>query len=242
MVMNEIKELLRERAAKFEKREFFERDPSVFMRSAGISDENREATAFVASVLSFGKIGQFMPRIARIVAAANGNVAEWIRTGAYKDVFRADDQHPFYRFYKCADMRKFFDAYRSVGRLKKLVASRDAKDAIAAICSAFGGIVVPKDTKSPCKRLCMFLRWMARSNSEVDIGIWADAIDRRTLIMPLDVHVMHESRRLGLLDAPPSMRSALALTGIMREIFPDDPLKGDFALFTPSRNESVACR
>jgi uncharacterized protein (TIGR02757 family) len=78
----------------------------------------------------------------------------------------------------------------------------------------------------------MFLRWMVRDNSPVDLGLWADIIDKRTLIMPLDTHVMQEANRLGLLESKTaSMSTALKLTEKLRSVFPDDPLKGDFALF-----------
>ena len=78
----------------------------------------------------------------------------------------------------------------------------------------------------------MFLRWMVRSGSPVDLGLWADSIDRRTLIMPLDTHVLAEAQRLKLLTSnSATMSTARRLTQQMLEIFPDDPLKGDFALF-----------
>ena len=73
---------------------------------------------------------------------------------------------------------------------------------------------------------------MVRDNSPVDLGLWTRFIDKRTLIMPLDTHVMQEAARLGLLDSKTaSMNTALKLTSRMLEVFPDDPLKGDFALF-----------
>ena len=78
----------------------------------------------------------------------------------------------------------------------------------------------------------MFLRWMVRDGSPVDLGLWSDIMDRRTLIMPLDTHVVQESLRMGLLKSrTASMGTARRLTDAMLEIFPDDPLKGDFALF-----------
>ena len=106
----------------------------------------------------------------------------------------------------------------------------------AIICAFFAekgvSIVVPKDTQSACKRVCMFLRWMVRDGSPVDLGLWADFIDRRTLIMPLDTHVVGQSVRLGLLaSSVASMSAAQRLTQTLATIFPDDPLKGDFALF-----------
>ena len=78
----------------------------------------------------------------------------------------------------------------------------------------------------------MFLRWMVRDGSPVDLGLWSDILDRRTLIMPLDTHVVQESLRMGLLKSrTASMGTARRLTDAMLEIFPNDPLKGDFALF-----------
>ena len=78
----------------------------------------------------------------------------------------------------------------------------------------------------------MFLRWMVRDGSPVDLGLWSDFMDRRTLIMPLDTHVVQESLRMGLLKSrTASMGTARRLTDAMLEIFPDAPLKGDFALF-----------
>jgi len=105
--------------------------------------------------------------------------------------------------------------------------------AVEALCRHFGtSAVVPKDASSACKRLCMFLRWMVRDSSPVDLGLWTDFIDKRSLIVPLDTHVLTEASALGLIHSRnASMSSALRLTSTLATIFPDDPLKGDFALF-----------
>lgn len=47
----------------------------------------------------------------------------------------------------------------------------------------------------------MFLRWMVRNDSPVDLGIWNDFIDKRTLIIPLDTHVLQEAQKLGLIGS-----------------------------------------
>ena len=50
--------------------------------------------------------------------------------------------------------------------------------------------------------------------------------------MPLDTHVLQEAARMGLISGKSaSMSTARKLTMRMREIFPDDPLRADFALF-----------
>jgi uncharacterized protein (TIGR02757 family) len=85
----------------------------------------------------------------------------------------------------------------------------------------------------------MFLRWMVRRGPAVDIGLWADFIDRKTLIMPLDTHVITQARELGLLSKESAtMSTARKLTALMSEVFPDDPARGDFSLFGAGVDES----
>lgn len=78
----------------------------------------------------------------------------------------------------------------------------------------------------------MFLRWLVRNNSSVDLGIWHDFINKQSLIIPLDTHVLQQANRLKLLNTTSTTMSvARRLTDVLLKIFPDDPLKGDFALF-----------
>ena len=73
---------------------------------------------------------------------------------------------------------------------------------------------------------------MVRDNSPVDLGLWSSFIDKRTLIIPMDTHVLQEANRLGLINSKTaSMSVAIKLSHRLSEIFPDDPMKGDFALF-----------
>lgn len=241
-VPSDTRRRLIELAARYETPAFLEGDPSCFMHSVK-GDANREATAFVASALSFGSRGQFMPKIAGLVDLAGGDMDRWIRSGAYLTEFAENDPRCFYRFFTRGAMSRFFGAYRylmssfgTLGEYVRKTSEGDAKKAVSAICVWFasndGGGVVPKDVKSSCKRVCMFLRWMVRADSPVDLGLWADVIDRRTLIVPLDTHVVQEAISLGLLNSPcGSMCAARRLTARLAEVFPDDPCRGDFALF-----------
>lgn len=92
--------------------------------------------------------------------------------------------------------------------------------------------IVPKGKSSANKRIHMFLRWMVRRNSSVDLGLWTWA-NPADLLIPLDVHVMEESVALGLLPltARPNHKTAVELTKKLAEVFPGDPARGDFALF-----------
>lgn len=238
----ETRRLLREYADRYETSAFSNGDPSQFLRSVA-GDLNREATAFVAASLSFGARSQFLPKIRSLVDLAAGDVDCWIRDGLFERDFRAGDTRCFYRFFTFDAMHRFFAAYHqlmteqgSLGKYVRSTANGDGGAAVAAICRWFaehdGGGVVPQDAKSACKRVCMFLRWMVRSDSPVDLGLWAGFIDKRTLLVPLDTHVVQEAIALGLLSSPcASMCAARRLTAALAEAFPDDPCRGDFALF-----------
>ena len=245
------KQVLRRYASRYEEPGFINGDPSFFMHQVE-GDANREATAFVASCLSFGSRKQFMPKIQAIVDCAGGDVDSWIRRGCFVRSFAPCCGKCFYRFFTEGHMCEFFGAYRrlmdehgTLGEYVRGAAGGDGHEAVKAICRRFGSCgdapVVPKDAASACKRVCMFLRWMVRDSSPVDLGLWSSFIDKRTLVMPLDTHVVQQATRLGLLQsATASMSAARRLTAALAEVFPDDPLKGDFALFGYGVNHAHA--
>lgn len=234
--------LLRSYAERYETADFLQGDPSWFMHQVQ-KDADRITLAFLASSLSYGSRKQFFPKIQYMLDCSKGNVEEWVRSGAFAADIPDDPSRCYYRLYTFSIVHRFLAALREMmleyGSLTDFI--RQTSDgtclsAVAAITSWFSarGIegIIPKNTQSSCKRVCMFMRWMVRSGSPVDIGVWSDIIDRRTLIMPMDTHVVQQSLRLGLLSSSSaSMSAALRLTAAMSEVFPDDPLKGDFALF-----------
>lgn len=236
-----IAEMLRGYADKYETRDFIVGDPSWYMHQVE-GNLNRESMAFLASVFSFGSREQFMSKIASLLEWSRGDIDNWLRSGEFRQRFRPDDTHCFYRLYTYGSTARFLEAYsrllNSHGSLGEYVHANASAgiEAVASICKYFGdcgaGAIVPKDTTSSCKRVCMFMRWMVRDNSPVDLGLWSSFIDKRTLIMPMDTHVVTQSVRLGLLTSrTASMSAARRLTMAMSNVFPDDPLKGDFALF-----------
>lgn len=88
------------------------------------------------------------------------------------------------------------------------------------------------ERKSTCKRLNMFLRWMVRKdNRGVDFGIWKK-FSQADLIIPIDLHVARVARRFNLLTRKQTdWQAAVELTGYLRKLDKDDPVKYDFALF-----------
>lgn len=232
---------LRELAARYETPAFCADDPIGCLREA--PPEELETAAFLAASLSYGNRTQFIPKIHRLLDLAGpGGTREWIISGRYVCTFRPGDCHSFYRLFSCAQMRVFLDKLRAIlrrhgtiGACLRASGATDGPAALQALCAAFGGRaapIVPQDATSACKRLCMFLRWMARDGSPVDFGLWSGWLDKGTLVIPLDVHVLRQANRLGLICSRcATMRTAEKLTQQLSAVFPGDPCKGDFALY-----------
>ena len=237
-------------AALYENENFLDGDPSWFMHQVD-GRQNKEVMAFMAACLSYGSRKVFMPRIQFLLDCAKGNPYEWIvKEGFRQDI--PDNSACFYRLYTNHTMHSFFSVlaemlnhYGSIADYIKHFASEkndkttdkiEAIVAIEAMCAFFAERqvvgIVPKNTSSSCKRICMFLRWLVRNDSPVDLGIWHDFIDKRSLIIPLDTHVLQQATHLKLLNtSSATMSVARRLTNTLLKVFPDDPLKGDFALF-----------
>lgn len=235
--------LLRDLAERYETEEFLAGDPSCFMhRTEG--DTDKELFAFIAAALSYGRRDQFLPRVEALhqAATAHHNVAAWLTERRYEELI-PDDDRAFYRLNTNRDLRQFLSSLALIveqyGTLKAYVSTQphtDAASVMKSITDWFAangsGGLVPRNLNSPCKRLCMYLRWMVRDNSPVDIGLWSDIVDRQTLLIPLDTHVLQQAQRLRLITTKTAtMHTARALTDTLRQVFPHDPARADFALF-----------
>lgn len=185
--------------------------------------------------------------------------ADWLTSGGYKKFF-PKSQKKFYRFFSYADMAELCCRLAQIveerGSLGAAVRARYGQEGVckpktaggaplglaivppelrlvAALISLFPGVkCVSQNPKGACKKLHMFLRWMVRRGSPVDLGLW-DWASAADLLMPLDTHVLQESARLGLIapNAAASAKTAIELTQKMAQVFPDDPARADYALF-----------
>lgn len=241
----EVSEMLTHCAAFYETADFLNGDPSWFMHQVS-GTANQEVMAFLASCLAYGNRRQFMPRIQFLLNICEGEPALWITSGKYSETIPDDPTRCFYRLHTFHNvnallnrLHQILSQHATLGSCLRSSFNSDkvsASEVLHVFVSSFhtvdtGGLV-PKSTLSCCKRLCMFLRWMVRDNSPVDLGLWTDFIDKTTLIMPLDTHVVRQAQNLGLLtSSSASMYAALRLTAQVKTIFPHDPLLADFALF-----------
>ncbi|MFC2758971.1 TIGR02757 family protein [Hallella multisaccharivorax] len=237
-----LKRQLRALASQYETTAFLDSDPSWLMHQVE-GRENQEVMAFLASVLSYGRRDLFFPKLKLLLQESGGEPFIWLRERQYRTIF-ADERRSFYRLYNNGMMLRLCDVLREMtilyGSIGDFAMAYVRNHTALSVLEAFGdffldrGIkgMVPAPHTSVAKRPCMFLRWMARDASPVDLGLWSGFIDKRTLFIPLDTHVMQQARRLGLITAKTANWHVVEqLTGTLKQIFPDDPAKGDFALF-----------
>ena len=239
MIMNKS-ELLLQLAEQYETADFLQGDPSWFMHQTE-GHNNREVMAFIAAALSFGNRSLFMPKISLFLEKSSAQLYDWVLKEEYTAFFTSNNTNCFYRFYTSRDiyffLRRLGEVLNKYGSLQQFIAlkAHSGYDAVKALVEYFKDAecgIIPKSTDSACKRLCMFLRWMVRDNSPVDLGLWKDIIDKSTLIIPLDTHVIQQANRLQLISSTnANMTTALRLTNALKQYFPNDPTKADFALF-----------
>lgn len=248
-------------ADKYETPSFMKNDPSQFLHYYDVSDkkftiQDTECASFIAAMLSFGNRKQFIPKIRYILDLADktdNSISAWLKNGTHgfgfshfphNDFFNSDEK--FYRFYSYNDMLIFFDELSSIletsekendgtlGSFFRQKWEENKKNDLAdLICQEFPkSKIVPKGENSAKKRIYMFLRWMVRQNSCVDLGIW-DWYEQNKLLIPLDTHVMQEAIKMGLLseNAKATKKTAQDLTTALSIFFPGDPARADYALF-----------
>lgn len=228
----EIKTLI----SKYEKTEFFANDPVSFLWRYK-DKRDIEIAAVICSTLAFGNRNQIYKACEKTLALMGDSPYKYVMYSKDKNAFK-DDNTCWYR------MLKWNDFYRICLRLMWVYNKRvSLQNHIDILCKAnntpleslvytFGDLNgFPKDTKSPCKRLNLMLRWLVRQNSPIDVGIWK-SLDQSKLLIPCDVHVLNKARELGYLTRKSNdMKACIELTNKCREIMPNDPASVDFALF-----------
>lgn len=244
LVMNkELKDKLRLLAERYETEDFLLEDPiQIPHRYRGGSKADIEISALVTSWIATGNRKAIVKAADRIDRELfGGRPLQYILGGEWER-FRGD-KSSFYRYYSHHDFYLLCQALRPV-----YIGSDSLEDHLYGYSSglsplerlqlALGHIngMPNRASSSEAKKMCMFLRWMVRRDSVVDFGIW-QRFAPAELIIPLDTHVHRIATDLGLTNGRKCIRTARQVTDALREVWPDDPAKGDFALFGYGVNE-----
>jgi len=232
-----------------ETQEYIDDDPVQFMH-AYEEKNDREIAGFLASLMAWGRRDIVIRKTRELLGRMDYAPYQYVLCYTPE---RADDFRDFrHRTFKQSDIHGILSALRQIYLAHNdfeefwKVCYSEAKKTNRIILSVFHNRflsiseelairtrkhVSNPEKNSPCKRLYMFLRWAIRKDSPVDPGIW-DFISPAELMIPLDVHVARQSRRLGLLTRRTNdWKAVKELTDTLRMLNPEDPARYDYALF-----------
>ena len=223
----EIKETLIGWAHEYNDPKYFQEDPIAFPREfagrlscgqASLADV--EIAALLSAHLAWGRRAMIVRDCTRMFDEMDWKPYDYVMNGEYRD-----EDASLHRTVKWSEFagicRRLRDLYSGTDSLEGLT---DADFRV----KVYGQ---KEDRKAPNKKISMMRRWMVRDDGKVDLGLWKNS-DKRDLILPLDVHVYAQAVELGLTSRrQKDIVTAQEITDAFREIFPDDPCLGDFALF-----------
>ncbi len=219
---------------------FLGSDPLRFARRYD-KREDREAAALIAALFAYGNVKAMGAFLEELFSMLTPHPASFLAGG-----WQVKDP-PGYRFQKPSDVKAFL---RGVGLVLRLHGSLEAAFEAAAgtvdekleafarllrskagpLTSGLSQLMPLPSTGSASKRWRLFLRWVARPDDGLDLGLWR-CIEPAQLLLPVDVHVARLSRALGLTKrATPDAAFAREATAALSKLCPEDPTRYDFAL------------
>ncbi len=246
---SKLKSLLDECVEKYNHPSFIENDP-ICIPHRFAKKQDIEIAAFWTAMLAWGQRKTIINKANELFGLMDNAPFDFIKNHEEKDrerfltfkhrTFQATDTLYFLAF-----LQWFYQSHNSLEEafLKNLKKEdRHTGAALEGFQQLFFSLPdAPRRTKkhlstpaskSACKRLNMFLRWMVRQdNKGVDFGVWKK-IKPAQLLIPLDVHVDRIARKFNLVERRQTdWLTVLELTENLRKFDPDDPIKYDFALF-----------
>ena len=236
MISEKLKISLIKAAEKYEQPDFIPHDPVQFPHR--FSDKcDIEISGLLTALMSFGNRKQIIAKADKLCGTMHGRPKEYILSRHFETDFPIDRNDSFYRMMSYSDFRKIFDrlfhVYSQFQDMEDYLNTLEGT-AMERMCR-----FLSVSSKSPQKKINMFLRWMIRNNSPVDFGIW-NSFSPADLIIPLDTHVVQVAHAIGLTTSKTySLAAAIRITEALREIFPDDPVRGDFSLFGVGVNQDT---
>ena len=224
---NSIKETLVGWAHEYNDPKYFQEDPIAFPREfagrlscgqATLADV--EVAAVLSAHLAWGRRSMIVRDCGRMFEEMQWRPYDYVMNGDYRD-----EDASLHRTIKWSE---FAGICR---RLREIYSVRDSLEGLTDSDFRVKVYGQKEDRRAPNKKINMMRRWMVRDDGKVDLGVWKNS-DKRDLILPLDVHVYAQATDLGLTARrQKDLVTAREITDAFREIFPDDPCLGDFALF-----------
>jgi uncharacterized protein (TIGR02757 family) len=259
--MRELKKALEAHYRAYNRRRYVHPDPLELLYGAE-DPADQEIVGLIGACLAYGRVSQILASVSRVLdVVGRGSLREssprvFLERTPAEGISRMFEGFS-HRFTTGRELAALLTGVKRAladhGSLEALFAAgSDASDetvlpALARFVGelrSYAGCVLPSLLPSPadgsaCKRLNLFLRWMARRDA-VDPGPWT-SVPAAKLVVPLDTHMFRISRALGLTARKQAdLKSALEITRGFRAFRPDDPVRYDFSLTRLALNP--ACR
>ena len=222
-----IKETLIGWAEEYNDPKYFQEDPIIFPTKFARKYEEGEAVladveiaGLLAAHLAWGRRAMIVRDCDRMFEEMCWRPYDYVMNGEYRN-----EDVSLHRTIKWSQFAQICE------NLRNIYGERDSLEGLTDTdirCRIFGQ---KEDRKAPNKKISMMRRWMVRDDGKVDLGVWKNS-DKASLILPLDVHVYTQATALGLTSRKQKdIVTAQEITDAFREIWPDDPCKGDYSLF-----------
>lgn len=243
----ELKQFLDEKYEQYRGAVFIENDP-ILIPHRFSKKEDIEVAGFLTATIAWGQRKSIIRSAERLSALMEGAPYDFLLNSREQDLegfksfvhrtFQGTDCHYFIsrlrQLYQSGSslesvFTKGYELHGDIGRA--ITYFRDVFFRSEHLLRTEKHISNPA-ANAAAKRLNMFLRWMVRDDdNSVDFGIWQH-IPASALMCPLDVHTSAVSKKLGLLKRKqPDWKAVVELTGRLRELEPEDPVKYDIPLF-----------
>lgn len=222
-----LKETLIGWAQEYNNPKYFQEDPIIFPTRLARKYEAGEASladveisALLAAHLAWGRRAMIVRDCGRMFDEMCWRPYDYVMNGEYRD-----ENASLHRTIKWSEFAAI------CGRLRSLYEVRGSLEGLSDAEIRVNVFGQKEDRKAPNKKISMMRRWLVRDDGKVDLGVWKNS-DRKALILPLDVHVYDQATALGLTSRKQKdIVTAREITDSFKDIWPDDPCLGDFALF-----------
>ena len=225
---------LQQLADKYNDLKYFGNDPVIFPRhfkelylQGKASLQDVEIAAILSSHLAWGRREMIVRDCKRLLDEMNWQPLKYIMENNYRC-----DKASLHRTIKWCEIAQIM---ANLKEFYKVESSLEILSADEIRVRIFGR---KSDPKAANKKIHMFRRWMVRNDNIVDLGLWKN-ISSADLIIPLDVHVHRAALELGITARKSAdIVTATEITNYLKSIFPNDPCKGDFALFASAASKN----
>lgn len=241
---HEVKGLLDEYVSRINVPEFVDSDPVKFPRRYTLL-QDVEVAGVLSAINAWGRRDIILRDMERLFAMMGASPYDFVMSSRLDDLQGNKAIHRTFNIsdlgFVCKGLRAIYSTQNS---LEDFFIDKDMFDGIrdlrrtiiAANCGegethrSIKHLSDP-ESKSACKRLHLFLRWLVRCDGIVDLGLWK-RLSPAALYIPLDVHVGRVARSLELITRKQNDRNTVEqLTAELVKMNPDDPIRYDFGLF-----------